>query len=84
VVALEMLADIKGAALLRGFRGQPAVDVDALAGVLVRVSQMAVTLEGHVAEVDINPLIVLPTGNGVKAVDALVILKSAQQRGRHT
>jgi acetyltransferase len=80
-VALEMLADIKGAALLRGFRGQRTVDVDALTGVLVRVSEMAVQLEGHVAEVDINPLIVLPTG--VKAVDALVILKSAKERTIH-
>jgi hypothetical protein len=32
-------------------------------------------LEGHLAELDINPLIVLPSGQGVKAVDALVVFR---------
>jgi hypothetical protein len=40
----------------------------------VRLSHLAVHLEGHLAELDINPLIVLPSGQGVKAVDALVVL----------
>jgi hypothetical protein len=39
------------------------------------VSHLAVQLEGHVAELDINPLMVLPAGAGVKAADALVVLK---------
>ena len=41
------------------------------------VSHMAVHLEGHLAELDINPLMVLPAGQGVKAVDALVVLQQA-------
>jgi len=73
--AHDMISEVKGAALLRGFRGQPAADVDALADVLVRVSQLAVHLDGTLAELDINPLMVLPAGQGVKAVDALVVLK---------
>jgi acetyltransferase len=73
--ALEMISEVKGARLLRGFRGRPAADVDALAETLVNVSHLAVHLEGHVAELDINPLMVLPAGAGVKAVDALVVLK---------
>ena len=73
--ALEMIDEVKGAALLRGFRGKPAADIDALADVLVRVSHLAVQLEGSVAELDINPLMVLPKGQGVKAVDALVVLR---------
>jgi acetyltransferase len=73
--ALEMVAEVKGAKLLRGFRGKPPADIDALADTLVHVSQMAVHLEGHLAELDINPLMVLPAGQGVKAVDALVVLK---------
>lgn len=72
--ALDMVAEVKGAKLLRGFRGQPAADTDALADALVRVSHLAVHLEGHLAELDINPLMVLPAGLGVKAVDALVVL----------
>ena len=71
--ALEMIDEVKGARLLHGFRGAPAADVDALADVLVSVSQMAAQLEGSLGELDINPLMVLPTGQGVKAADALVV-----------
>ena len=73
--ALDMVAEVKGAKLLRGFRGKPPADIDALADVLVGVSHLAVHLEGQLAELDINPLMVLPAGQGVKAVDALVVLK---------
>ena len=71
--ALDMIDEVKGARLLRGFRGAPAADVDALADVLVNVSQMAAQLEGSLGELDINPLMVLPAGEGVKAADALVV-----------
>jgi acetyltransferase len=71
--AHAMIAEVKGAKLLRGFRGRPAADVDTLAETLVRVSHLAVHLEGRLAELDINPLMVLPTG--VKAADALVVLR---------
>ncbi len=71
--ALEMIDQVKGARLLRGFRGAPAADVDALADTLVRVSQMAAQLEGSLGELDINPLMALPAGQGVKAADALVV-----------
>jgi acetyltransferase len=74
--ALEMIDEVKGAKLLRGFRGKPAADIDALADTLVCVSHLAVHLEGGLAELDINPLMVLPKGQGVVAVDALVLLKS--------
>ena len=74
--ALEMIAEVKGSKLLRGFRGRPPADVEALADTLVRVSHMAVHLDGYLAELDINPLMVLPAGQGVKAVDALVVIKA--------
>ncbi len=73
--ALEMISEVKGARLLHGFRGKPAADIDALAETLVNVSHLAVHLDGHLAELDINPLMVLPAGAGVKAADALVVLK---------
>jgi len=73
--AREMINDVKGAKLLQGFRGKPACDADALADVLVNVSHLAVTLDGQLAELDINPLLVLPKGQGVKAVDALAVFK---------
>jgi acetyltransferase len=71
-----MIAEVKGAKLLRGFRGKPPADITALTETLVSVSQMAVHLEGVLAEADINPLMVLPAGQGVKAVDALLVLKA--------
>jgi acetyltransferase len=74
--ALEMIADVKGARLLEGFRGRPAADVAALADTLVRVSHMGAQLEGSLAELDINPLMVLPAGQGVKAADAVAIFRS--------
>ncbi len=72
--AHEMIAEVKGAKLLQGFRGKPACDIEALAQVLVQVSHLAVNLDGQLAELDINPLLVMPKGQGVKAVDALVAL----------
>jgi len=74
--AREMIAEVKGARLLQGFRGRPAADVEALEDALVQVSYFATHMEGHLAELDINPLMVLPAGQGVKAVDALVVLGS--------
>jgi hypothetical protein len=49
-------------------------DIEALRDTLVRVSHLAMHLEGQLAELDINPLMVLPSGQGVKAADALVVL----------
>jgi acetyltransferase len=75
--AMEMIAEVKGSRLLQGFRGRPKADIDALADILVQVSHMAVNLEGKLEELDINPLMVLPDGRGVKAADALVTLRLA-------
>jgi acyl-CoA synthetase (NDP forming) len=76
--AQAMIAEVKGARLLQGFRGGPAADIEALADTLLRVSYLAIHLEEHLAELDINPLMVLPSGQGVKAVDALVVLRGTE------
>ena len=73
--ALEMINQVKGSRLLHGFRGTPPADIDALAAALVSVSQLAVNLEGTLAELDINPLMVLPAGQGIKAADALAVFR---------
>jgi acyl-CoA synthetase (NDP forming) len=70
--AMAMIGETRGARLLRGFRRRPAADVDALAHALVGLSQLAMDLGDLVAALDINPLLVLPAGQGVCAVDALV------------
>lgn len=74
--ALEMIHETRGVRLLEGFRGRPPADVEALADALVRLSQLAVDLGDLIAALDINPLMVLPRGQGVRAVDALVEIVS--------
>jgi acetyltransferase len=73
--AQAMIAEVKGARLLQGFRRRPAADLEALEDTLVRVSHLAMHMEEHLAELDINPLMVLPRGQGVKAVDALIVFR---------
>ena len=54
--ATAMMGELRGAALLDGVRGAPAVDRDALVDVLMKLQHLAVDLAGEVAEVDVNPL----------------------------
>ena len=70
--AEEMVAETRLAHLLQGFRGRPAADSEALFDALLRVSRLALDLGDLVAAIDINPLMVLPQGHGVRAVDVLV------------
>jgi succinyl-CoA synthetase beta subunit len=70
-----MIAGIKGAPLLRGYRGQPVLDVEALAETLARVSNLIADHADRLAEIDVNPLFVRPAGHGVVAADALIVLK---------
>lgn len=72
--ARSMLQGLKGAALLRGFRGRPAVDIDQLAEVVARVSEFVADQRGVVAELDVNPLIC--SRDKVVAVDALIVRAS--------
>ncbi len=68
----EMLAELRGLPLLTGARGRPKADLPALRQMVLAVSDMAVALGGDLAELDLNPVMVLPEGQGVAAVDALV------------
>jgi len=68
--AREMIAEVRGLATLKGFRGKPAGDLDALAQAIVALSQLAD--DALVFEAEINPLIVKT--EGVVAVDAVVWL----------
>ena len=70
--ALEMIDEIKTKKLLGEFRGNPAVDREALAKALVGVGELGMKYDS-IAEIDINPLII--SGNKPVAVDALVVLK---------
>ena len=73
--AEEMIRDVKGFPLLDGARGRPKADVDALADLILNVSRMATEIRGRVSEFDLNPVRVRPVGQGVVALDALVVRK---------
>jgi acetyltransferase len=72
--ARTMIRGIRGAKLLKGFRGEPASDMDAVADALLRLSQL-VTDFAEIEEMDINPLIVLPEGHGARVVDARILIR---------
>jgi len=69
--AARMLARLKGAALLKGFRGAPAVNLSTLADIIVRVSEFAADQCGNIVEADINPIIC--SAERLIAVDALIV-----------
>ncbi|MGP4044176.1 acetate--CoA ligase family protein [Streptomyces sp. 2A115] len=73
--ARDMLSELRGRALLDGVRGRPPADLDALVEVVLRVQRMALELDGELAELDINPLMVLPRGQGAVALDALAVCR---------
>jgi len=70
--AHDMVTRLRGFSILGGVRGKPPADLDALCGAIVGLSRLASSLGDQFAGLDINPLFVLPKGNGVIAVDALV------------
>jgi acyl-CoA synthetase (NDP forming) len=73
--AQAMLARLRGAALLRGFRGSEPVDIGKLADVICRLSQLVADQRDRISEIDVNPLIC--AGGRVIAVDALIALRRA-------
>ncbi|MDQ6691559.1 MAG: acetate--CoA ligase family protein [Candidatus Dormibacteraeota bacterium] len=74
--AVAMLGELRGRAVLEGVRGTQRGDLHAAASCLVRLGQMAAELD-TLQVVDVNPLFVLPDGEGVIAGDALVVFGSA-------
>ena len=75
--AKAMLQKLKGHALLSGFRGSDAVNLDALADIIVRLSEFADDQQDNIAELDVNPLIC--AGGRMIAVDALIVRAATTQ-----
>ncbi len=71
--AEEMVSEVRGSRLLRGVRGEPPADVEAVVEALLSLSRLLVECS-KVVEVDINPLLVFE--RGVAAVDARVVVRS--------
>lgn len=73
--AEEMLSEIRAHALLDGVRGQPEVDKDAIVDTLLRIGQLVQDFP-DIVELDINPLVVYPRGEGAIALDMRVVLST--------
>jgi len=71
--ARRMIAELKGARLFQAFRGRPELDADALAVLLSTVSRFAAAEGEALSSVDLNPVRVLPKGQGVVVLDAVVV-----------
>ncbi|MDP5325807.1 MAG: acetate--CoA ligase family protein [Paracoccaceae bacterium] len=72
--ARSMVEALRVKRLLDGYRGAPAHDIEALVAAIEALAQMATTLGDTLDEAEINPLFVLPKGQGVAAADGLVVL----------
>jgi len=81
--AMEMVRALRGFPLLDGARGRPKADVAALCDAVRRVSNLVLACP-DLAELDINPLMVRPGGQGIVAADALVRIMSQDDRSDST
>ena len=71
--ALQMIQSLKLYPLLQGVRGMAPSDEGAMAEAVSRLSELAITYAADIAEIDLNPVLVLPEGRGVIALDALIV-----------
>ena len=73
-VAMQMIQGIRAAPLLLGARGQPKADLQALATMLAKLSAFAVAAGPNLQSIDLNPVFVMPEGQGAYAADAVITL----------
>ena len=71
--ALRMIDELGGRSLLDGVRGAKPCDVTALAHAIANIANLAASLGDEIDSLEINPLLVMPAGEGVVALDALIV-----------
>jgi succinyl-CoA synthetase beta subunit len=69
--------------VLDGARGRPRTDIAAAARTIAALSRFAVAHRETVSEIDINPLLLMPEGQGVVALDALLVPPSGSKGRNH-
>ncbi|MBT5049587.1 MAG: acetate--CoA ligase family protein [Rhodospirillaceae bacterium] len=72
-IATAMVGELRVSQLLDGWRGGPRLDRAALIDALITLSEIAAATDGQITAIDLNPVMVLPEGQGVRIVDALII-----------
>jgi succinyl-CoA synthetase beta subunit len=78
--AEALVRRVKGVRLLEGFRGRPVGDISALAKAISAISKLAARNADRLLSLEVNPLVVLPQGRGVIALDAVVQTGAAAAR----
>lgn len=74
----RMMRNLKGYPLLTGYRGGPVMDVGGLEDVLLRISCLVEAIT-DISQLDLNPIIVLPEGQGCRVVDARVLVQASSE-----
>jgi acetyltransferase len=77
--AHRMIREIKGYKMFTGFRGRPKADIEILEKNIVRLSEMVVH-HPEIMEMDINPLLLHPEGEGATVADCRIILRPAETK----
>jgi acetyltransferase len=80
--AEEMIGEIRAHALLDGVRGKPAMDKEAIVEALLRMGQLVQDFP-DIVELDINPLMVYPRGQGAIAIDMRLVLRDSNKEARN-
>jgi len=70
---IDMISETRAGVLLKGYRGQPEADIEAIVDCLLRLNQLAMDFP-QIAEMEINPLMVYPKKMGVLALDCRILL----------
>jgi acyl-CoA synthetase (NDP forming) len=77
--AYEMVDEVKGCRLLKGYRSQPPADIESLVDIILKVAQLAQDFK-EILEMDLNPIFIHEKGKGSIVVDARIILGCARKR----
>lgn len=81
--ALAMIRSLRLFPLLDGARGQARADIDAAARAVARLSEFACTHRDQVGEIDLNPILVRPAGQGIAILDALMVALPSETESAH-
>jgi hypothetical protein len=76
---LDALRSLKSARLLQGYRNRPAGDLEGVASAVLALQDFAAASAGRLVELDVNPLMVRPEGQGAVAADVLIRLAGNEE-----
>ncbi|MEX2291628.1 MAG: acetate--CoA ligase family protein [Mycobacteriales bacterium] len=72
--AEQLIRRLTSAPLFAGYRGRDRLDISAFASIVVKLAEFSMQESGQILELDLNPVLVMPQGQGAVAVDALAVV----------